>query len=637
MGRPFNQELDRLASTYEYAVGLEISGLVRSIEATLSGGLLAVGSGGSFTAAEILRRLHRKATGITSAAMTPIELESLEFVSPNTVIWILSARGSNIDAIAAAESAIALEPAALISLTATERTPLKNRINRTPVGAAHFVESPAGRDGYLATNSLLATSVVLHRAYAAATGRETTMPSFTELVGGSVSATIEQFDKQYATLWCRDMVLVVHDAANAVGALDFESKATEAALGVIKPADIRNFAHGRHHWLTRFASRTAVLMWTGHEHLKLAQRTAELFPRDIAKAFVTSRLSTQFEDLESLVQAFCLTASIGAAKGVDPGRPGIAQFGSKLYGLSRRQKPAAVSSNEAAALRKVAAGALGSRDELRSLAMKAINVFDSTVISGLVCDLDGTLIPPSDRWLLTCRPELRVEFERLLANGMSIGIATGRAPTAKTLTLVRTLFDETRWDSIIIGCHNGALIRTLADVEVAHTDMSCSPLREIVAQLSPRLTGFLDRLVLDACPTQITLRASSTQRIIYPELLLDLAAEAIAASGISAKMTRSSHSVDIVLTSTSKTNVVDKLRARAAGEIVRFGDMGRWPGNDFELLASPLGLSVDRVSPDSATCWNLLPRGMRGLDGFLHYIRLLRPCGARRFQFDQAF
>ena len=57
--------------------------------------------------------------------------------------------------------------------------------------------------------------------------------------------------------------------------------------------------------------------------------------------------------------------------------------------------------------------------------------------------------------------------------------------------------------------------------------------------------------------------------------------------------------------------------------ILRIGDQGRWPGNDFELLRAPMGLSVSDVSADTGSCWNLLPTRCTGVDGTLYYLNRL--------------
>lgn len=76
---------------------------------------------------------------------------------------------------------------------------------------------------------------------------------------------------------------------------------------------------------------------------------------------------------------------------------------------------------------------------------------------------------------------------------------------------------------------------------------------------------------------------------------------------------RSSHSVDILAPGVTKRTLVEKAKKMAVGvepvSVLCIGDRGRWPGNDFALLQEPYSLSVDEVSPDPETCWNLAPCG----------------------------
>ena len=50
------------------------------------------------------------------------------------------------------------------------------------------------------------------------------------------------------------------------------------------------------------------------------------------------------------------------------------------------------------------------------------------------------------------------------------------------------------------------------------------------------------------------------------------------------------------------------------------GDYGSVEGNDYELLTSKYSLSVDRVSRNAESCWNIAPPGIYGLDATLYYL-----------------
>ncbi len=89
---------------------------------------------------------------------------------------------------------------------------------------------------------------------------------------------------------------------------------------------------------------------------------------------------------------------------------------------------------------------------------------------------------------------------------------------------------------------------------------------------------------------------------------------------------RSSRSVDVVAPGVSKRAVVEYLRRMASdaeAKVLCIGDRGRWPGNDHALLMERSSLSVDEVSPDPETCWNLAIAGQRGVQATLGYLRAM--------------
>ncbi len=72
--------------------------------------------------------------------------------------------------------------------------------------------------------------------------------------------------------------------------------------------------------------------------------------------------------------------------------------------------------------------------------------------------------------------------------------------------------------------------------------------------------------------------------------------------------------------------VVERVAQMGGGgrPVLRIGDRGRWPGNDFSLLDSAHSLSADEVSPDPKGAWNLALVGHRGSQATLGYLRKLK-------------
>ena len=136
-----------------------------------------------------------------------------------------------------------------------------------------------------------------------------------------------------ARLWARPTTLVLHGPSTRVGAIDLESKFTEAALGHVQLADYRNFAHGRHHWLAKRSDTSAVLAFITDADRVLAERTLDLLPVDVPQARIVFDGSANAAMLASLLAALKITGWAGISRGIDPGRPGVPKFGRKLYHL----------------------------------------------------------------------------------------------------------------------------------------------------------------------------------------------------------------------------------------------------------------------------------------------------------------
>src|SRR5260221_7534552 len=100
MGRPYNGELSRLAETYAWALGAPIERLAAAVSACATLPLLAVGSGGSFSAAHLACLLHQHHAGMLARPVTPLELLSSRINLRSLGVMVLSAGGSNPDVVA---------------------------------------------------------------------------------------------------------------------------------------------------------------------------------------------------------------------------------------------------------------------------------------------------------------------------------------------------------------------------------------------------------------------------------------------------------------------------------------------------------------------------------------------------------
>ena len=65
----------------------------------------------------------------------------------------------------------------------------------------------------------------------------------------------------------------------------------------------------------------------------LATKTLDLIPGEIPRLTLKSEYSATLCSIDLLIKSFYLVSAIGDKVGIDPGRPGVPGYGSKLYNL----------------------------------------------------------------------------------------------------------------------------------------------------------------------------------------------------------------------------------------------------------------------------------------------------------------
>lgn len=641
MGRPYASEMEALSDTYQWARDRDTSELLPEVRTASKYPLLAIGSGGSLTTAHFLAVAHELHTGRLARSTTPLDLAAHDFLDGDLSVWILTAGGSNPDVLRAFEEAVRLEPRQLAGFCATTGSRLRELAEQYAQTRVVDFDVPIGSDGFLATNSLLASVVLLGQAYIESFAPCECLPAgIDELVDlpigpGGLRGRMRAVCQP---LWERDTLLVLHGPGTSSAAVDLESKFNEAALGQVQIADYRNFGHGRHHWLARNAPSTAVLALQTEADEKLSERTLRLLPNGIPVARVPipgGRIRTQ---IGAVAASVVVAGLAGEARGIDPGRPRVSAWGRRLYrlplGRSGIRPPAQVRLPplEAAAIERKAEASIaslhcrGELSEWREAFASFRARLDSTHFGGVVFDYDGTLVDETVRRDPPV-PALADALRRLVSAGISVGIATGRGDSVRDD--LRTVLPRELWGRLTIAYYNGAEIGRLdEDAYPDHTPGSCAEL-EGVADLLRGDTHLNATCQCRERRWQVTIEPevpASTGRIW--ERIQQLTR---AHHQESIVVVRSGHSIDILPAHVTKRRIVDRMRKALSGgqELLCIGDRGCWPGNDFALLNDVFGLSVDEVSADPRTCWNIAPRGTRGVRATLAYLRALEPANDR--------
>lgn len=635
MGKPFESELASLKDTYRWANGTDISSLIDIQRRTSSLPRIAIGSGGSITAAEFLCELHAKYNGQLAKTMTP--LEAINSIPENSKlsVQLLSAGGNNPDILYCYEQIAATEPKQLAVICGDPDSQLIASTARNSYVDTFPFSIPSGKDGFLAVNSLLAFYILLSRCYRSASGMVFKHPpSLSKLWRSAFSCnlSLSKLDHRCSVLWKKKTIIVLYSPTFKSVALDIESKFTEAALGNVQIADYRNFAHGRHHWIAKHGEDTGIISFCSPHDTRLAESTLSVLPSTTPIVHIPMKSDETEAHIGLLVMSFHLAGWAGQARKIDPGRPGVPTFGSKLYDLRLPHSYAKLSINEDTAIFLKSGVPTDKLKEEGSYGFwkSALGTFKRRLASarfcGVVFDYDDTLVDSRHRYYLPTK-DIVEELTRLLSLGLPIGIATGRGKSVRKD--LQSVLPKKYWKQVLLGYYNGGEIGTLDNDAVPTNDQIP---REELAAFSKILSDDPELSLvatIESRHTQITVVQNTP---LPEERLWDLTNQHLKKlKDTQLIVVRSSHSIDVLAPGVSKLSLISAFHRtyNLKSPILTIGDRGRWPGNDHELLAEPYSLSADEVSTDPDTCWNLSPPGYRGIQATLFYCKKLVAVNAK--------
>jgi hydroxymethylpyrimidine pyrophosphatase-like HAD family hydrolase len=637
MGKPYDQELTSLPETYSWALSQDVDAIAKAVKASAHLPLMAVGSGGSLAAAETMVRCHQHNVGALGRAVTPLELISALPQDGRVSVWFFSAGGGNIDVRRAFEHTLLAEPkqvVAMVGRRGSQLCALKEKYNYADV---FDYSLPSGNDGFLATNSLLAFSTLICRAY-----DEVAKPPDSVALPGSAESLyketfpahpLERLEEKTLPFWGKNSIHVVYSSELKAIAVDIESRFIEAGLSSVHLADFRNFAHGRHHWLDKNRDTTAVLALSSPKDTELAQATLALLPTFVPTLHIPVNATGSRAAISGLLLSMFLAGFAGRSKGIDPGRPGVPEFGGEMYNL---QTPSgfttSVETVDSAIRRKVGIAPSLLQSDRRNRWIESYNSFRASIskteFSAIVLDYDGTVVDVRDRF---APPKLGIATEiiRLLTAGITVGFATGRGKSIRQA--LRSVIPPSLHHLVIIGYYNGAEVSWLTDDSAPDGDSEpCTDLKLSLQLLNDNLE-ITSLARIEARKYQLTVEAKD---IVPENLIFDLAQDQLAGRLQSPlpDIFRSSHSIDILAQGVSKISIIKQIMENLGPDsnVLTIGDRGKWPGNDSILLKHVHSLSVDEVSPCQATCWNICPAGIRGPQGTQYYLTALEVLNTSR-------
>jgi fructoselysine-6-P-deglycase FrlB-like protein len=621
MGRSYQEELSELRAAQASVPQDVIARLREQAALAADHGLIVVASGGAKVVAEWACHLQRTVFGSSAVAMTPLEYVSL--ASPvRAVTWFVSAGGRHPDIRLAASAAEARGDACCVGFIGHLATPLGEWLKEKLRSDVIEFDLAGKGDGFLATGSVWAMSCALAQAYSGWLDSDS--------LDGDVFEELRAWGEQSALEMAHDLVaerdlVLLHDSWTALAANDLETRLIETALTNIWSADLRNFAHGRHFWAADRANRTSLIAITTPASDALAQPTVAVLPTSLPVRAIQVPFEGIAGALAALSWSIHLTAEIGKRVDRDPGRPGVPSFGEKLYaGGHPYPRRIAINEVERAIFRKSPAIQPGSphAKAWEGAFRDAKRRFETARIPAIVADYDGTLVDSPKRFG-PIPASVGKHIARLVESGLYFGVATGRGDSVRK-ELIKVV-PKSHWPHVVVGYHNGAVVLGLHE-DIPDLDGSPATPDLLLASLLLQ-----DEL---AARGLCELRSRAHQLTVLPAKGLSLLGawratrECLDRHELSSiPVWLSSHSVDVLGPECSKLNVVARV-AELAGcppqDVLRLGDRGARPGNDWELLSAPLGFSVGDCSSDMNACWNLLPPELHGAAGTAYLLEQIK-------------
>lgn len=616
MGRPYAREVDEFEYTYSHALDTSIDTLTDFVGMATRTSLYGVGSGGYFTASVIATTMHEEA-GFMAKHVTPLEFINSRIARSASVL-VISAGGNNKDILAAFDKAVITEPANLGVLSASVNNRLTKRAESLSRVFLHQGTIPLKKDGFLATNSLIAMSIWLARAYAAATPLRADLPSSLDKLLHPKMSTQDSktmLEEKMVVLARKSTIVVIYDVLGKAAAVDLESKLVEAGLNNVQLADYRNFAHGRHNWIRKNSNSTGVIFLTNPCCRSLATKTMRLVPSNIPVVEIGTDSSGSAGMLSLLIQVMYAVKVFGDFRGIDPGRLGVAEFGRKIYSIGMPKTKTNVGLEEVVIRRKFGTLINGSLKTHRIELQQFLHRLTKTPLDGIVFDYDGTLCDTPHRQNLPS-PET-VNVITALVKEIPVGIATGRGRSVRNA--LREIIPKKFWPNVFVGYYNCANIATLDVDNVPDVDSTTDPaLANFISYLIKN--NIVHRSAIEERPKQISLIGGSLTAIDLIREIHTLHPQ----TPNSVKIVESGRSVDILPVDVSKIKILNMIKKDLGHEnVLCIGDQGLWPGNDFELLSTPFSLSVDKTSKDPNSCWNLAPLGYIGERAVKYYFSLM--------------
>jgi hypothetical protein len=317
VSRTYDEEIAMLGATWREWERWRCSAAHGALTARPGGPAAFVASGGSLAVAHLAATTYERRWRQPSVVLTPVEfaVSPVEF----DTVFVIS------DSMAHPDALLALD---LAASSGARTVVLSNRSAddlRGLVGDRAMIVScrRPGRDGWIATNSVLSLSL----GALTVLGDDAGAPDPANVV----ARWVEDGTLRPESDPTRSRLLCLYTGGLRNVAVDLETRVMEAGLGQVTITDLRNLGHGRHVGLYRNARSTCVLVLAERRWDPLVRGTVESLPPGVEVKVWQAGCDDRWAPVELLVPSAAFLASRAAEAGVDPGNPEVWPGGDALF------------------------------------------------------------------------------------------------------------------------------------------------------------------------------------------------------------------------------------------------------------------------------------------------------------------
>lgn len=334
----YSKKIENIEQTIRKTEAVDVSSLTEFFRKVKESGLpiCFFGAGGAASPASFATQLATE-EGMVAKTLTPMEVMNLpESVVEKMCFMAISASGSPSDMQAAVRYLLDISPENTYCLTAVALdhmgrygrpgNPVGKMVAATNSEHAVCIELSLHKDGFIGINKHIGLALLLYRALHS---------NETGLTEKLLLPDVEPFEARLPdgmTMTDISDLHILYGALGASAATDMEGRMLEAGVMPAIPTDLKNFTHGRHVFLDKHKNSTLLMLLSPKDE-KFAAEMMKLIPKDRPAIFIRTSRTDLLGALQLMICTFYLSIDICAPREINVFKPGVTDWGKKLWSL----------------------------------------------------------------------------------------------------------------------------------------------------------------------------------------------------------------------------------------------------------------------------------------------------------------